>query len=568
VELESVPARIVVMEKVLALLVAACLVVVAAASPAHGSTGPRWSVAQLAGYADAIVGARVESVTSAWDPAVNALYTYVALDVVDVFKGRVVTGPLAIKQLGGVVGTVGLFVADQATFARGEELLLFLEARPRDGTFYTSAMAQGKWTLSTSSEGQRIAVHGRQTIGLQTLRDVLAGAAADDREVAVETQAIDAPFAQPFALMPIPYRYNFFPPVDMQVGGQPGLDGGGVAEVRSASELWSQVGSSFRFLAGSSSRPRCSVEFLGSYRVTISFLDPCGEVSNSGGTIAIGGSYYTTASTTTVNGRTFRLALEGFIVNNDSRAARDFLEIGGCFHDVQLHELGHVLGLGHSIDRESVMFPTVSSGCITARRGPSASDAQGVQFIYPDVNGTPGQSFVAAASAAGELLTLEWFSGPGAAPSAHRLDFFADGRQVASVMVGPDTRVGLPLAADTRGAFMVIVTPFRGVSAGPPSPPFPFAIGLGCGGAPARPLVTGSIQGGNAAVTWNAVPGASSYLLFAGTTPGAADIVAPVNMGGATSASAGGLPAGFFAWVSVAALNACGQSAPGELFLR
>jgi len=79
---------------------------------------------------------------------------------------------------------------------------------------------------------------------------------------------------------------------------------------------------------------------------------------------------------------------------------------------------------------------------------------------------------------------------------------------------------------------------------------------------PAAPSgVTGSFANGIASVGWSAVPGAASYIVRAGSTPGASDLFNG-NVGATTSVSAGGLPAGFRAYVRVLAVSACGTSAP------
>ena len=79
---------------------------------------------------------------------------------------------------------------------------------------------------------------------------------------------------------------------------------------------------------------------------------------------------------------------------------------------------------------------------------------------------------------------------------------------------------------------------------------------------PAAPTgVNGSLLNGTASVSWAAVPGATSYIVRAGSTPGASDLFNG-NVGPATAVGASGLPTGFRAFVRVLAVSACGTSAP------
>jgi hypothetical protein len=370
--------------------------------------------------------------------------------------------------------------------------------------------------------------------------------------------------------MSIPYLFTFFPPVDLQTGGQPGLPGGGFAEVQMGIERWNGAGASFRFLAGTQhSGARCAEQFLGTYRVTISFMDPCGEISNRGGTLAIGGAYFSTTNGVNVSGRNFRLALEGFVINNDSPIALQFLTASGCFADVQLHELGHVLGLGHSTDNTAIMFPSLSNRCLTGPRGLAADDINGVQFIYPaTAMGTPTQPSITRAEAIGEFLTVEWTAASTAMPTTHRLDFYSGDGLSVSVTVGAATSVMLPIPDGTVGSFSVRVTPFAGATPGPASNAFLFTVGGACSGPPASPLVAGAVLAGTATVNWSAVPGATSYIIQAGSMPGAFDLFPPTSVGTSTGAGAGGLPPGFTAWVRVTAVNACGAGPSTDFLLR
>ncbi len=182
--------------------------------------------------------------------------------------------------------------------------------------------------------------------------------------------------------------------------------------------------------------------------------------------------------------------------------------------------------------------------------------------------GTPGQPTVTSAVASGSILTIAWVAGAGASPTSHRLDFYAGTTPVASVTTGVAPSVGIPIPPGVQGTFGVRVTAFNGTIAGPPSALFTFTIGPACT-VPASPNVSGGVVGGTASVSWPAVPGATAYIVSAGTTQGGTQYLAPTNIGANTGASASGLPPGFTAWVRVIAVNACGQeSVPRDFFVQ
>jgi hypothetical protein len=110
---------------------------------AQAANGPKWSPSELAAFADVVITARVVSAAPGWDSQVNAIYTYVTVDVTDVLKGDIREGRITIKQLGGSAGVVGLSISDQATFSVGETVLLYLEARPAPSTRQRSGRASG-----------------------------------------------------------------------------------------------------------------------------------------------------------------------------------------------------------------------------------------------------------------------------------------------------------------------------------------------------------------------------------------------------------------------------------------
>jgi predicted phage tail protein len=120
------------------------------------------------------------------------------------------------------------------------------------------------------------------------------------------------------------------------------------------------------------------------------------------------------------------------------------------------------------------------------------------------------------------------------------------------------TATGVP-----NGSYRVQVRSVNAAGISSPSNFVDFVVGSAVPCAPpAAPTgVSGSLIAGTGRVTWAAVPGATSYVVVAGSTPGGSDLFNG-NVGNATTVSASGLPAGFRAYVRVYAVNACGTSGP------
>lgn len=571
----------------------ACLLLSLSATSASAANGPKWTPAELAQFADVVVTGRVISTSSGWDQEVNAIYTYTTLQVREVLKGDIDDDQITIKQLGGAAGAYVLSVVDQPTFAVGEEVLLYLEARPRDGTLYTSAVWQGKWKLSRDGRGEELALRQAPeeyggSADHQLLRVARRDAAAaervrawdarDDRQRVV-TQIADVPQASGSFTLLGPFRYLHTPAVDIQAGGQPGLPGGGVAELQAAIQRWNNAGSAFRYVLGSTSAaPRCSGQMLGTGRITVTFMDPCGEMSNAGGTLAMGGSYYVPGEGGVANGQAFERAIEGFVINNDSPVALEYLTNRGCFEDIQTHELGHVLGLNHSADSNALMYAYIDRSCMTGARGLRADDLQGVLFIYgrgaapqsPPL--TPPTNVRVAVQTT--QLQISW-ADPGSGATSYQLDFRAGYSDVGAILASlrsPGTSLAVSIPPGLTGPFSLTVRGVNIAGVGPPSARADFTLGDAqpgpCSSAPSAPGgISAAISNGFARVQWAAVPGAVRYLVQAGSQVGFSDLFPPSDVGGSTMVGAS-VPPGFRAWVRVVAVNACGTSSPTDVFLQ
>lgn len=367
----------------------------------------------------------------------------------------------------------------------------------------------------------------------------------------------------------------------MQEGGHPGLADGGLNAILAAIHRWNAAGAAFQYTLGTAAGPaRCSTDELGNSRVTISFMDPCEEMSNSGGTLAIGGSYYQPHEGGNVDGESFSRALEGFVVTNDGDAALRYLAMPGCFEDVHTHELGHVLGLGHSTDPAAIMFPAISPACELGPRGLSADDNAGLTYIYgfsrrtsPTISmAAPGNLHVQVNGTAS--VTVSWTASEAsstAAPAAtpvYRLDFRRghDERSlVGASYTTSATSLTIAVPQNVTGDFNVIVTPVTHEGWGAPSHQVNFSV---CATPPPSVIrLSAAVVDGVARVSWEPSPGATAYGVIVGSTPGSSDLYGPTTLGDVTEIQANVLP-GFVGWVRLFAINACGVSAGVDVAVR
>jgi hypothetical protein len=146
------------------------------AGPALATTVLRFTREELTDRAEVIVHGTCSDVRGRVTP--SGVVTDVDLDVIDALKG--VSGPrFTFTTYGGVTPERGTFIAGAPTFRSGEEVVLFLDKRNKDGCRLAIGMAQGKYTVREEA-GRKVAL--RNLTGLR----FLDSATGDVQEAASE----------------------------------------------------------------------------------------------------------------------------------------------------------------------------------------------------------------------------------------------------------------------------------------------------------------------------------------------------------------------------------------------
>ncbi|MDX2013042.1 MAG: hypothetical protein SFW67_22805 [Myxococcaceae bacterium] len=120
----------------------------AAALPAFATTLIAMDVPALTKAADVVVRGTVVRVEARWTMDRARIVTDNEILVTQVYKGNVVAKTVVAMQPGGVVGDLGQKVHGAATFALGDEVVVFLERR--GDRFSVVGLAQGRLTVDRS----------------------------------------------------------------------------------------------------------------------------------------------------------------------------------------------------------------------------------------------------------------------------------------------------------------------------------------------------------------------------------------------------------------------------------
>ena len=169
------------------------------------------------------------------------------------------------------------------------------------------------------------------------------------------------------------------------------------------------------------------------------------------------------------------------------------------------------------------------------------------------------------ATVSGAAVTLTWLApNGGCAPTSYLIEAgSAPGlSNLASVPTG-NTATVFSAGNVGGGVYYVRVKSVNATGPGGPSNEIQFTVG-GCAGAPSAPSgFSAQISGTTVVLSWTASSGSPvSYVLEAGSSPQATDVLVSDTGDTATTLTANANPGTYY--VRVRAKNACGQSAPSN----
>lgn len=325
--------------------------------------------------------------------------TETTVEVDHVYKGAVDGMRVTVTTPGGRVGDEGVVVFGAPTFDAGESVLLFLH-EAANGEVRTTGLALGAYRLGTAPDGSLVATRSVPTRDVRAFDDLAALASSQalvDPGSTIGATTPDAPSAQ-FTFLGNPpsrwFQVDSGQTVRLSVANADAHLGASASNaiVDAALAAWTNVATAKIVLARSSggSTGKSIVSGVCDGRSTVQFNDPAHEIDalvSCAGVLAVGG-FCVKGSPSVSNGRTFAHISEGDLTVADGAGAC-FSQIG--LDEIVTHEVGHVIGLGHSSMNPNERNPTLSDATMyflahLDGRGASlrADDIAGVSAIYPD----------------------------------------------------------------------------------------------------------------------------------------------------------------------------------------
>ncbi len=364
--------------------------------------------------------------------------------VEEVLKGFVAGSGIMVRQPGGVgVDGVAMRIGGLPMLAEGDRVLLFLRAETNGahsiveyalGMFWEVDVGGQLLLVREASLEDAVPLAGDATAAALPNRSLPRNADRFRRWIADRTTGLTRPsdyfeadvpdtpvaVAQPYRLFrtdqescwpDLPLRWQAFDlgePLGFVVdaGGQDGVPGGGLSQLRRGMQVWNDDSRSRTNLVVQRTTNAAPPAYEADGVHSIVYEDAYDEIEGSfdpdgGGTLAIGGVLYRTcAGHHTIPGGVEAAvqAVEGYIVTQDGLG--DYLRSGAVtspanyFERIIAHELGHAIGIDHPCEPEeagcnnshedwgALMWP-IANPTDTSRARLHEDDRDAARRLYP-----------------------------------------------------------------------------------------------------------------------------------------------------------------------------------------
>lgn len=501
------------MPKIRPLPLALAVALALAALPAAATTYMMVSDEQLAIQAPAIAEVNVESVDfspeqEGW-PATDYL-----VSVDRMLKGNLPGSSIIVRVPGGErPGGLALKIWGAPDFAAGDRAILFL-APNQDGSFRVLHLMLGAFREAKAADGTWLAVRDlsettevklpgtpdrtleRGSRDLAKFREWLADRAAGFLRPAdyftsrqpLQSQKAPATFFTYNGKRLRWFEFDQRQTVSWRAhsAGQPGVNGGGFDEFKTALNTWNGAANIKYGYAGETSATAGLDDYDGTNAILFDHALDSAFSCDSGGVLAIGGPWYDPGDTGTYNGETYVKIGGADIVTNAGLGCFFESSPNGSKAAAELftHELGHTLGLGHSCgDRASgacaghpdrndaIMRANIHDDGRGSRLGTDDLDA--IHSLYGGSTGPTGRGPAAPgnlkATVSGKTIRLDWQDRSSNEKGFRIYRGVNDGALTLLATVGPNikTYTNTGLAANTKYTYVVASYNNKGETKGP-----------------------------------------------------------------------------------------------------
>jgi len=399
-------------------------------APAGATTVAMMSDVRLAAQSELVVVARSLGTVPA--PELDRPVTDYLMSVERVLQGSTDGSALLVRVPGGQAANgMALRIWGAPVFADGERVLLFLN-RATDGSHRIVQLVLGAFR-ETTVEGRPVAYRDLSEVDVvdeessasrkeRRLRDFdrFADWLADRGAGRIRPRDYFFRSTESSQNLLLP-MYNLFFEAGKNLrwfefdrgnsvgwrldpDGFPGLGSSGQAEFEAALAAWNnEPQTPIRYEYRGTSGIQLGFKTFDGQNVAL-FGDPNGDVEGTfscpgGGTLAVGGPWYSTSTTAVFNGRTYIRIQGADIVLNDGVECYFSRPTAGssAARELFAHELGHTLGLGHSSENDSEPNPTLRDALMyyhlhSDGRGASlrSDDLAGIRALYTTSGGGGG----------------------------------------------------------------------------------------------------------------------------------------------------------------------------------